>query len=214
MEIIPWTPLQPPLLPTRVAPLQKSRSNWILGRVFYTFQTKTDSILTQIQRWIWEKQLIEPKVQRLCHKHFLHKFLSCLIPTHTLSMSTSPHIRTKKKFLTHILLFFFFPLCIPPNPLPLQASMTFLELVPLVQWKFRNPFAPINGLLILQGPMRIWEWITIQLKLGWESLGPMNHKRYSILQSKRMTIFMINGSGGSILPPILDILMRSLDLDL
>jgi hypothetical protein len=62
--------------------------------------------------------------------------------------------------------------------------------------------------------MRIWEWITIQLKLGWESLGPMNHKRYSILQSKRMTIFMINGSGGSILPPILDILMRSLDLDL
>jgi hypothetical protein len=92
--------------------------------------------------------------------------------------------------------------------------MTFLELVPLVQWKLRNPFAPINGLFILQGPMRIWEWIAIQLKLGWESLGPMNHKRYSILQSKRMTIFMTNGSGGSILPPILDILMRFLELDL
>jgi hypothetical protein len=28
----------------------------------------------------------------------------------------------------------------------------------------------------------------------------MNHKRYSILQSKRMTIFMTNGSGGFVLP--------------
>jgi hypothetical protein len=95
----------------------------------------------------------------------------------------------------------------------LQASMTFLELVPLVQWKLRNPFAPTNGLFILQRPMRIWEWIAIQLKLGWESLGPMKHKRYSILQSKRMTILMTNGIGGSNLPFILDILMRSLELD-
>jgi hypothetical protein len=29
--------------------------------------------------------------------------------------------------------------------------------------------------------MRFWEWISIQLKLGWESLGPMKHKRDSIL---------------------------------
>jgi hypothetical protein len=49
--------------------------------------------------------------------------------------------------------------------------MTFLALVPLVQWKLRNPFAPINGLLILQGLMKIWECIAIQLKLGWESLA-------------------------------------------
>jgi hypothetical protein len=62
MEIIPWTPLQPPLLPTHVAPLQKARSSWIFGRAFDTFQAKIDSILTQIQRQIWEKQLIEPKV--------------------------------------------------------------------------------------------------------------------------------------------------------
>jgi hypothetical protein len=91
--------------------------------------------------------------------------------------------------------------------------MTFLEFVPLVQWKLRNPFAPINGLLILQGPMRIWEWIAIQLKLGWKSLGPMKHKRYSIFRSKMMTILMTNGIGGSNLPPILDILMRSFELD-
>jgi hypothetical protein len=54
--------------------------------------------------------------------------------------------------------------------------MTSLELVPFVQWKPRNPFAPIHGLLILQGPMTIWGWIAIQLKLGWESLSPMKHK--------------------------------------
>ncbi len=29
--------------------------------------TKTDLNLTQIQRWIWEEQLIEIKIQRLCH---------------------------------------------------------------------------------------------------------------------------------------------------
>jgi hypothetical protein len=91
--------------------------------------------------------------------------------------------------------------------------MTLLELVPLVQWKLWNPFAPINGLLIFQGPMRIWECIAIQLKLGWKSLGLMKYKRYSILQWKRMTILMTNGIGGSILPLILDILMRSLELD-
>jgi hypothetical protein len=81
--------------------------------------------------------------------------------------------------------------------------MTILELVSLVQWNLRNPFTPINGLLILQGPMKIWECIVIQLKLGWESLGPMKHK----------TILMTNEIGGSILPLILDILMRSFELD-
>ncbi len=101
MEISPRTPLQPPLLPTHVAPLQKARSSWIFGRVFYTFQAKTDSIFIQIQRWIWEKQLIEPKVHRLCYKHLLHKFLSCLILTHTLPMSTSPHIRIKNFLALH-----------------------------------------------------------------------------------------------------------------
>ncbi len=129
-------------------------------------------------------------------------------------MSTSPHIRTKKQSSSHSSSFiFFFFFHIPKKSFLWQASMTFLEFVPLVQWKLRNPFAPINGLLILQGPMRIWEWIAIQLKLGWKSLGPMKHKRYSIFRSKMMTILMTNGIGGSNLPPILDILMRSFELD-
>jgi hypothetical protein len=44
-------------------------------------------------------------------------------------------------------------------------------------------------------------------------LEPNEHKRYSILQSKRMIILMTNGIGGFILSLILDILMRTLELD-
>jgi len=62
MEILPWTPLQHPLLPTSVAPWQQTRWYKKLGRTFYTFQTKIDFILTQIQWWIWEEQLIEQKI--------------------------------------------------------------------------------------------------------------------------------------------------------
>jgi hypothetical protein len=32
------------------------------GKNLYTSQTKIDLNLTQIQRWIWEEQLIEPKI--------------------------------------------------------------------------------------------------------------------------------------------------------
>jgi hypothetical protein len=52
---------------TNVIPSQQNRWRWIFGRSFYTFQSKIDLILRQIQRWIWEKQLIKPKVQRLPH---------------------------------------------------------------------------------------------------------------------------------------------------
>jgi hypothetical protein len=50
------------------------------------------------------------------------------------------------------------------------------------------------------------------LILGCELLGPMRHKKYSILQSNRMTILMTNGIGGLIFSLILDILMRFLSL--
>jgi hypothetical protein len=58
-----------------------------------------------------------------------------------------------------------------------------------------------------------WESIAIQLSLGWKFLGLMKHKKYSIFQSNRMIILMTNGIRGFILPLILDILMRSLELD-
>ncbi len=110
MEFLPWTPLQHPLLPTSVAPLQQTWWCWNLGRTFYTSQTKTDLNLTQIQWWIWEEQLIEPKIQRLCYKYLLqHNFLPCLILAHTFSMNTSPHIRIKNPSSHFILFFFSFP---------------------------------------------------------------------------------------------------------
>ncbi len=125
------------------------------------------------------------KVQRLHYDYLLHPtpFYSSFIFSHNLSINTS---HTQE--LTTLL-----PLHSPfPFPFPFPFSHTHnalflgeppwpLELVPLVQWELRNPFAPINDFLILQGPMRFWEWISIQLKLGWESLGPMKHKRDSIL---------------------------------
>ncbi len=61
MEIIPWNSLQHFLLSTTVTPSQPNRWRKIFGRSLYTFWTNTDLILTQIQRWIWEKQLFKPK---------------------------------------------------------------------------------------------------------------------------------------------------------
>jgi hypothetical protein len=61
MEILPWNPLQHPLLSTPATPSQQNRWRWIFERSFYTFQTTTDLILMQIQRWICEEQLIKTK---------------------------------------------------------------------------------------------------------------------------------------------------------
>ncbi len=52
---------QPLLLSTPATPSQQNRWRWIFERSFYTFQNTTNLILTQIQRWIWEKQLINQK---------------------------------------------------------------------------------------------------------------------------------------------------------
>ncbi len=126
-----------------------------MGRTFYTFQTKTDLNLTQIQRWIWEEQLIEPKIQRLCYKYLLqHNFLPCLILTHTFSMNTSPHIRTKN-LSSHFILFFFSsphtpqknPLLVSLHDLPWACSPC--------PMKASKSLASINGLLIFVEPMRI-----------------------------------------------------------
>jgi len=72
MKILSWNPLQHPLLPTPATLSQKNRWCWIFEKSFCTFQITTDLILTQIQRWIWEKQLIQQKVQRLHYDYLLH----------------------------------------------------------------------------------------------------------------------------------------------
>jgi hypothetical protein len=84
------TTTQPPLLSTTVTPSQQKGWRWIFGRSFYTFQIKTDLILTQIQRWIWEKKLIKPKVQRLHHGNHSMK------PTSTPSTSNTCNSFTAK----------------------------------------------------------------------------------------------------------------------
>jgi len=61
MEVLPWNLLQHPLFPTPATPSQQNRWRWIFERSFYTFQTTTDLILMQIQRWISEEQLIKIK---------------------------------------------------------------------------------------------------------------------------------------------------------
>ncbi len=153
MEFLPWTPLQHPLLPTSVAPLKQTRWCSNLAKTFYTFQTKTELNLTQIQRWIWEEQLIEPKIQRFCYKYLLqHNFLPCLILAHTFSTNTSSHIRTKNPF-SHFILFFF---------LHIHTKSSFLVSLHDLPWacspcpmKTLKSLAPINGLFILLKPMRI-----------------------------------------------------------
>jgi len=134
MEIIPWNPLQHPLLSTTVIPSQQNQWCWIFGRSFYTFWTNTDLILKQIQRWIWEKQLIKPKsigfTTITCYTQ-LHSILHFFI---TLPW-TPPHTRTNN--LSHTSFSSSFSLLSYTQCFFVSwyASMTFLELVPLVQWK-------------------------------------------------------------------------------
>jgi hypothetical protein len=74
-----------PLLPTSVTPLQHLRWCWNFEKNFYTFQTKTDLILTQIQWWIWEEQLLEVK-----SRGFVMEFLPWTPPQHPLLLTNAP----------------------------------------------------------------------------------------------------------------------------
>ncbi len=100
----------------------------------------------------------QPKFQRFHYHYLLHTTPFSYF--HNLSLNTSHTQKT--------------------NNLSLVSLHDPLSLFPLSNESFEI-LAPINDFLILQGPMRFWEWIAIQLKLGWESLGPMKHKRDSIL---------------------------------
>jgi hypothetical protein len=87
------TTTQPPLLSTNVTLSQQNRWCWIFVRSSYTLQNKTNIILTQIQWWIWEKQLIKPKVQRLPHGNHSMK------PTSTPSTSNTCNFLTTKPMM-------------------------------------------------------------------------------------------------------------------
>ncbi len=139
------------------------------------------------------------------------KILPCLFLAHIFSMNnTFPHIRTNI-FLTHS----FSSFLLPPTQDTHLSLVSFhdlsLSLFPLSNGNFE--ILPSNQWP--SHPSRTnenWEWFALQLILGWEFLGPMRHKKYSILQSNRMIILMTNGIGELILPLILDILMKFLSL--
>jgi hypothetical protein len=84
---------QPPLLSTNVTPSQQNRWCWIFVRSFNTLQNNTDLILTQIQRWIWDKKLIKPKVQRFPHGNHSMK------PTSTPSTSNTCNFLTARPMM-------------------------------------------------------------------------------------------------------------------
>ncbi len=141
------------------------------------------------------------------------EILPCLILAHiSLMKNTFPHIRTNPFFFSHIpSLHFSFP---QPKRLPsslVSLHDLYLSLFPLPNGSFEilssNQWPPHPS-----KANENWEWFALQLILGCELLGPMRHKKYSILQSNRMTILMTNGIGGLIFSLILDILMRFLSL--
>ncbi len=153
MEIIPWNPLQHPLLSATVTPSQQNRWHWIFGRSFYTFWTNTNLILRQIQRWIWEKKLIKLKSRGF-------NMITCYTQVHSIlhffiTFPWSPP-RTRTNNLSHTSFsssFSFLYIHTMPSPLVSLHDLPWAcSPCPMKAW---NPFAPINGLLILQGPMRM-----------------------------------------------------------
>ncbi len=141
------------------------------------------------------------------------EILPCLILTHiSLMNNTFPHVRTNFILFSHIpsLPFSFPQLQRLPSPLVNLHDFS-LSLFPLLNGSFE--ILPSNQWPLHPSKAKeIWEWFAFQLILGWEFLGPMRHKKNSILQSNRVTILMTNGIGGLILSLILDILMRFLNL--
>ncbi len=119
MEILSWNPFQHPLLPTPATPSQQNRWCWIFERSFYTFQTTTDLISTQIQRLIWEKQLINQKSRGFttitCYTQLhsiLHFYFSITFHQHL------PHTRTNNPSPTSFsssFSFFLFPIHTMPS---------------------------------------------------------------------------------------------------
>ncbi len=107
--------------------------------------------MKQIQWWIWEKQLFKTKIQRLVHGNPSMNSTTTTYYTHFLPCSLFSHISFMNNTLSHIKTN---SLSHTPSP-PSSSSLSpkkhspfthlvnlpwpFLELVPLIQWKFQNP---------------------------------------------------------------------------
>ncbi len=150
MEILPWTSLQTPSTSDKhssltVTPMMlKITQNLLHFLKKNRFKFDTNPTVDLGGTTIWNKT---PKVLwwNSFHAYFLHT---------SFPWTTFPHIRTNL-FPTHA--FSSFPLFPTQDTLPSlgKPPSPLLELVPLVQWKFRNPSLQSMAPLILQEPMRI-----------------------------------------------------------
>ncbi len=164
-----------PLLPASVAPLQQPRWCWkirknllhLLNKNCFKFHTNPTVDLGGTIIWNKTSKALS---WNSFHAYFLHT---------SFPWTTFPHIRTN--FFSHIHSppFLFFPHKIFLSPLvsfhDLSLSLFPLsnesfEILPSNQWTPHPSRADEN-----------WEWFALQLILGWEFLGPMRHKKYSIL---------------------------------
>jgi hypothetical protein len=207
MEILPWTPLQTPFTPGKCSSsianpmMLKFGENLLHLPNKNCFKVNTNPTVDLRGIIIWNKTP-EALSWKSFHAYFLHTSFPWTTPFHTKELIFSSHIH-------------FLPFPFPQQKIIFYPLINFhdlsLNLFPLSNGNFK--IFPSNQWP--SHPSRAnenWEWFALQLILGWEFLGPMRHKKYSIFQSNRMTIFMTNGIGGLILLFILDILMRFLSL--
>jgi hypothetical protein len=117
-----------------VVPLQPNRWCWNLERTFYTFSKKIVLSLTQIQRWIWEEQLCEIKLQRLCHGN------------PSMNSTTTPSISGKCSSLT-------------TKPMMLKFVENLLHLLRKNNFKFgTNPMVDLGGTTIWNKSPKVLSW--------------------------------------------------------
>jgi len=74
------------------------------GEASTPFKLKTDLNLRQIQWWIWEEQLIEQKIQRLCHGNpSMNPTTTPSISNQCSSLTTNPMMLKCGEKLLHLL---------------------------------------------------------------------------------------------------------------
>jgi hypothetical protein len=161
-------------------------------KTFSNLYSKIVWSLTQIQWWIWEKQIFLVKIQRFVHRYYSIKLefflfstpniLTCSFCLHILLCSWATHIYTNSTnfSFSHIPPTTHTTLHTPnkQNNLKLQRAFHLtppLSWFPLANENLWKSFFLIKGLFSLDEPMGFDDEHAFQWCLGWESLYPMEH---------------------------------------
>ncbi len=183
MEILPWTPLQTPSTSDKRSSLTATPMMLKIGKNLLHFLHKncfkfdTNPTVDLGGTTTWNKAP-EALSWNSFHAYFLHTFFL---------WTTFPHIRINL-FLTHSLSSFSL---FPTKDIPLflgKPPWPFLELVPLVQWKLRNPSLqsmapssfksqwelkkicpPIDFRMRIFGPNETQKIFHLSNQIGWQS---------------------------------------------